>query len=260
MGQIDSTQIEPGTGTLDLALRVVEYLAYQSGPTSLGTIAAAFGASKSTVYRHLQTLQRHDFVRQQAGSGAYDIGVKMMVLGEAARSRFDIVTTARPDLIHLRDATGQAVTICTLIDDEALVLELTQGRTVIEFATRPGTRMALHASAHGKIWLAFGPDTLLAKVASKPLQAWTPQTLTDVDALVRDIEQVRARGWSEAPDQVISGVNALSAPVRDHHGQLIASIAIVGAKQFIPAGPEPGQIEAVLKTAARISKTMGWRR
>ncbi len=255
----ESRHGEPGTGTLDLALRVVEYLAYQSGPTPLGVIAAAFGASKSTVYRHLQTLQRHGFVRHDVTTGAYDIGVKMMVLGEASRSRFDIVSTARPELIQLRDATGQAVTICTLIDDEVVVLELTQGRTVIEFATRPGTRMALHASAHGKVWLAFGPDTLLSKLASGPLQAWTPQTLTDVDALVRDVEQVRARGWSEAPDEVISGVNALAAPVRNHHGALIASIAIVGAKQFIPAEPGPGQIKAVLETAARISKTMGWR-
>ncbi|MDH7794950.1 MULTISPECIES: IclR family transcriptional regulator [unclassified Beijerinckia] len=259
MGKAESVNTEPGTSTLDLALRLVEYLAYQSGPTPLGTIAAAFDASKSTVYRHLQTLQRHGFVRHDPATGSYDIGVKMMVLGEASRSRFDIVTTARPELLALRDATGQAVTICTLIDDEVVVLELTQGRTVIEFATRPGTRMALHASAHGKVWLAFGPDHLLDKVASAPLQSWTPDTITDPKRLIRDVKEARTRGWTTAPDEVISGVNTLAAPVRNHHGTLIASIAIVGAKQFIPATPTPAQITATLETAARISGTLGWR-
>ncbi|HEV2573020.1 MAG TPA: IclR family transcriptional regulator [Beijerinckiaceae bacterium] len=259
MSKAESVNTEPGTSTLDLALRIVEHLAYQSGPTPLGAIAAAFDASKSTVYRHLQTLLRHGFVRHDPATGSYDIGVKMMVLGEASRSRFDIVTTARPELLALRDATGQAVTICTLIDDEVVVLELMQGRTVIEFATRPGTRMALHASAHGKVWLAFGPDHLLDHVTSAPLQSWTPDTITDPKKLARDVKEARARGWATAPDEVISGVNTLAAPVRNHHGTLVASIAIVGAKQFIPATPEPAQITATLETAARISGTLGWR-
>lgn len=145
-----------GTSTLDLALRMVEFLAMQSRPLALAQIAAHFSASKATVYRHLVTLQRHGFVRQDPETGRYDAGVKLMVLGEALRARFDVLSAARSELMELRDRTGQAVTICALIDGEVVVLELVQGRTLIEFATRPGTRLDFHASAHGKVWLAFG--------------------------------------------------------------------------------------------------------
>jgi DNA-binding IclR family transcriptional regulator len=247
------------TSTLDLALRIVEFLAYQSGPTTLAAIATEFGASKATVHRHLRGLASRGFVRQDAATGRYDVGVKLMVLGEACRSRFDIVTTARPELIQLRDETGQAVTICALVDGDVVVLELTQGRTVIEFATRPGTKLALHASAHGKIWLAFGPATLLETERREPLPAWTPETITDPQTLERDVAKVRERGWSTAPDEVISGVNTIAAPVYDHQGRLVASIAIVGAKQFIPADPADAQVEAVVGTARRISRALGWR-
>ncbi len=186
----------------------------QSRPASLSQIAEALSASKATIYRHLVTLQRHGFVRQEAETGRYEAGIKLMVLGEALRQRFDIVSAAREELMTLRDRTGQAVTVCAAIDDELIVLELIQGRTLIEFATRPGTRLAFHASAHGR---------------------------------------------ATAPDEVITGVNTLAAPVFDHRKVLVGSIAIVGATQFIPPVPDPEQIREVVGSAARISRGLTWK-
>ena len=250
---------ETGTSTLDLALRMVEFLAGQSRPVALGDIAGEFAASKATVYRHLVTLQRYGFVRQDPDTGRYEAGVKLMVLGEAIRGRFDIVASSRPALMGLRDRTGQAVTLCALIDDEVVVLELVQGRSVIEFATRPGTRLAFHASAHGRIWLAFGPMRLLQETLAKPLPAWTPHTLTDPAALRTDVARARGRGWATAPDQVLTGVNTLAAPVFDHRGQLVASIAIVGSTQFIEPDPSASQLKDVTDCARSLSHDLGWR-
>lgn len=248
-----------GTSTLDLALRMVEYLAGQSRPVPLLQIAQAFSASKATVYRHLVTLQAHGFVRQEAGTGRYEAGIKLVVLGEAMRHRFDIMATAHSALINLRDQTGQAVTLCTLVDDEVIVLELVQGRTIIEFATRPGTRLALHASAHGKVWLAFGPAHLADRVLSGPLEAWTPQTITSGERLDHEVASVRERGWASAPNEVLPGVNTIAAPVFDHKGALAGSVAIVGSTQFIAADPTEAQLTGVLGCAARISRDLGWK-
>jgi DNA-binding IclR family transcriptional regulator len=248
-----------GTSTLDLALHLVEHLALQSRPLPLAEIAAHFSASKATSYRHLFTLQRHGFVRQEPGTGRYEAGLKLVVLGEALRSRFDVLSAARAELMALRDRTGQAVTVCALIDDEVVVLELVQGRTLIEFATRPGTRLDFHASAHGKVWLAFGPDELAGRVLAAPLRKWTPKTICDAKALRKEIAGIRARGWSNAPDQVITGVNTVAAPVFDHRGVLVGSLAIVGATQFIPPDPEDAQVREVTGAAARISRSLGWR-
>jgi IclR family acetate operon transcriptional repressor len=248
-----------GTGTLDLALRVLEFLATQSQPLSLAQIAGHFSASKATVYRHLTTLQRHGFVRQEPETSRYEAGIKLLVLGEATRSRFDILVAARSELMRLRDATEQAVTICRVVDGELVVLELVQGRTVIEFGTRPGTRLSLHATAHGKVWLAFGPPDLLRHALASPLQAWTPSTITDPARLGREIERVRAHGWAAAADEMITAVNALAAPVFDHRDGLVGSIAMVGATQFIPNPPHDAQVEQIVATAQRISRGLGWR-
>lgn len=247
------------TGTLDLALRILDHLAAQTAPTALTAIAQTFAASKSTVYRHLSALARHGFVRRDASTGRYAIGVKLMVLGETSRSNFETVTVARDTLLKLRDTTGYAVSLCALLDDDLVVLDLMHGRSIVEFSTRPGTRLALHASAHGKIWLAFGPEGLLEKVLRVPRPTWTSRTLTDAKAIASEVQAVRKRGWSTAPDEAVMGVNTLAAPVFDHRGALVASIAIVGSTQVIAAKPAPAQLRAVIDAARSVSRDLGWK-
>jgi DNA-binding IclR family transcriptional regulator len=243
---------DAATGTLDLALRVFEHLAYQSQPMPLGEIAKQFSSSKATIYRHLQALVQRGFVHQDEVSGNYEIGVKLVVLGEAARNRFDIARAARDELVVLRDTTQQAATVCGLIQGSVVVLDLIQGRTLVEFGTRPGTRLDLEGSAHGKVWLAFGADQVSAGQG-------TARGGAKATALASEVAKTRRRGWASAPNEVVDGVNALAAPVFDHSGRMAGSVAIVGATQFIQADPSRVQVEAVMKAAKRISRALGWK-
>lgn len=244
------------TGTLDLALRLLERLAYESHPMPLGAITKEFAASKATVYRHLQGLVQRGFVHQDKSSGNYEIGIKLVVLGEAARGNFDIARAARNELIALRDATQQAATVCGMVQGSLVVLDLIQGRTVVEFGTRPGTRLEIEVSAHGKVWLAFA-----APVAESLTNAGQglPRSSAKAVALALEISKTRRRGWAIAPNRVVDGVNALAAPIFDHSATMVASVAIVGATQFIPAEPSRTQIEAVVGAAKRISRSLGWK-
>jgi DNA-binding IclR family transcriptional regulator len=249
----------PGTSSLDLALRILEHLARESQPTSLASLATTFSASKATVYRHLQTLVRNGFARQDPETGRYDVGLKLLMLGEASRSRFDVSRAARGKLMELRDETRQAVTVCSLVEDELVVLELIQGQTVVEFGIRPGTRMDMHATAHGRIWLAFGRRDLMDRIFARPRRAWTPETIMDRAALEAEVERVRTRGWAVAPGELVTAVNALAAPVFDYRDALVGSLAVVGFTQFIPAEPDPAMIAAVVETARAMSRALGWK-
>ena len=246
------------TATTDLSLRLLERLAISREPIGISDLAREFETSKTKVYRHLQTLARHAFVRQDGATRRYEAGIKLFMLGERLRERFDILTAARSDMAQLRDATGQAVTLSTLVEDQVVVLELFHGHTIVEFGTRPGTVLDLHASAHGKVALAFGPAGLLDRCVSKPLKAWTPQTICSRAALERAVAEVRKRGWAIAANQVLTGVNGLAAPIFNHSGYYAGAIAIAGSVQHITATPSPEQIGAVTAAARGISKKMGW--
>ena len=246
------------TETVDLSLRLLDLLAASREPLGVSELAREFGASKTKVHRHLQTLARHAYVRQDEVTRRYEAGIKLFILGERLRERFDILTAARDDMARLRDATGHAVTLTTLSDDQVVVLDLFHGRTIVEFGTRPGTVLDLHASAHGKVALAFGPAGLFERCVAKPLKAWTPHTICSRPALERAVAEVRKRGWAIAPNQVLTGVNGLAAPIFSHSGGYAGAIAIAGSVQHITATPSPQHIRAVVAAARGISQKMGW--
>jgi DNA-binding IclR family transcriptional regulator len=248
----------PATETVDLSLRILERLAIAREPIGVSDLAREFQTSKATAYRHLQALVLNGFVHQEPTTLRYTAGIKLFILGERLRERFDVLTVARADLARLRDDTGQPATLSALIEGKVVVLDVLQGDAIVNFGTQPGTVLDLHASAHGKVALAFAPPELLERVLSRDRKAWTPHTICAPAALERAVAQVRARGWATAPNQVLHGVNGLAAPVFNHAGQYVGAVAIAGSIQYIPASPSPDQIKAVTQSAARISRKLGW--
>src|SRR4249920_4276841 len=105
-----------GTETVDLSLRLLEFLARSSEPVGVSDLAREFGSSKATVYRHLQALMLHGFVHQEPTTMRYAAGIKLFILGERLRERFDIIAVAREDMARLREDTGQPVTLSALME------------------------------------------------------------------------------------------------------------------------------------------------
>ena len=256
---LDAGEAAPVTDAVDLSLRLLERLALSHEPLGVSDLARELDSSKATVYRHLRTLVAHGFAEQDAKSTRYVAGIKLFILGERLRERFDLLHIARDEMARLRAETTQPVTLSTLVDDQVLVLEVLQGHAIVNFATQPGTILDLHASAHGKVALAFGPPGLLERCVSRPLKAWTAQTITSPKALQRAMAEVRSRGWAVAPNQVLDGVNGLAAPILNHAGGYAGGLAIAGSIQYIPAPPPAKQVKAVTQAAERISRKLGWK-
>ncbi len=239
-------------------LQMIELLAASSRPLALTAIARTLGLSKARAWRNLRSLVVHGYARQDSETDRYEIGSKLMMLGESVRERFGIVGAARLELAALRDATGHAVSLSALVGGVLTVLDMVQGRTIIEFGVRPGSHLPLHCSAHGHVALAFGPPGLTDTLLGAPLEAWTAHTIIDPAQLRRRVAMVRRQGWATADGQVLIGVNTLAAPVRDHRGEFAGAVAVVGASQFIHSRPSESLITQVTDAAARISRRLGW--
>jgi DNA-binding IclR family transcriptional regulator len=129
----------------------------------------------------------------------------------------------------------------------------------VNFGIQPGSVIDAHASAQGKVALAFGPEDLLERCClAKPLKAWTPHTICSPTALRRAVAQVRSRGWATAPNEFMVGLNGVMAPIFNHAGDYAGAVGIGGSIQHIPASPPLEQIKAVTQTAQRISHKLGW--
>jgi DNA-binding IclR family transcriptional regulator len=241
-------QYDKGLASVDLVVALIEMLAASRLPRGVSDIARAVGTSKPRVHRHLRALLDRGYVRQDPSSDRYEIGIKLLMLGESVRDRFDVLAAARGEMTRLREASGQAVTLASFADDKVTILEMIQGRTLIEFGIRAGATLDLHASAHGLVTLARGPERLLRLILSRRRTAWTPHTITTAKNLEAEIARVAERGWATACDQVLVGVNALAAPILDHKGALCGTIEAL---------PDQRQIALVTGAARRISASLG---
>src|SRR6476646_10699827 len=123
-GKPRSLDESPANETVDLSLRLLERLATLREAIGVSELAREFASSKATVYRHLQALMLHGFVHQEAATTRYAAGIKLFILGERLRERFDILAVAREEMAQLRDETAQPATLSALVESQVVVLEV----------------------------------------------------------------------------------------------------------------------------------------
>lgn len=246
-----------GVKAADLSLAILETVAFSPEPLGGSQIAAIVGIAKSAVFKHTQTLVERGYLVQDAVSLRYKLGPKAWLLSKLAPAVDDIAAIAEPLMRDARSATGLAVVLSTSTPKGVFVLATFTGTGSIEIGVRPGSELELHASAQGKIFLAYGPKSMSDHLARKELQPLTSHTITSLEVLMDEIGEIRKRGYATAPEQTLLGVNTIAAPVYNYMDKLVASVGLVGSIQHLPSEVEPAMIETMLNLASDISKAMG---
>lgn len=243
--------------SVGLTLDVLEAVAFAGSDVGVTELARQLGVTKATAFRHLKTLLERGYIAKTAGTSRYRLGIKSHLLGRMASSSIDLLAASEHAMQELRDKTGETAVLSAVETKVVRVVTTIKGKSPFEIGVRSGSELAFHASAQGKIALAFNRE-LARKLQPRTLSALTEHTISNWTRLQRELDLVRNRGWATAPEQVVLGLNAVAAPVFDGSGQCIATVAIVGSIQFILRNPEPQQINAVVKVGARISQNLGY--
>lgn len=254
-----SGQAGEGVQAAVLMLRTIEYLSENKRPVGVTALAQALETTKSRIHRHLQTLVQQGYVVQAPDSDKYEIGPRLMTLARHINESFDIAGFVSPALQELRNSLGHFAVYSQIEDNGMRVLATVSGNSQIEIGVKQGSLLPFHASAQGKLALAFGRDDMRQRAFESKREKFTPRTIVTATALDREIAMIRRRGWAVAPNEVAVGLNALAAPVLDATGSLVGAVGIVDLTQFIPPDPTKDQIKQTLSIAGRVSKMLGYK-
>jgi len=243
-----------GVRAANTVLSVLEAVAWAGEPIGVTQIAAALGAPKGAIFRHLQTLVERGYLAQDPDTNRYRLGAKVFLIAQLAPSSWDLARILEPPMREARDATGLSVVLSTPSPAGALVVATLNGTRPIEIGVRPGSTLALHASAQGKVFLAHG-------VAPVPEEfpRFTAHSLTDPAELVEVLARVRQDGYATAPEETLLGINAVAAPIFDHGDTVVAAVALVGSIQHITAPPATTLTEVIRRLATKGSLLLGWK-
>ncbi|MGG5818180.1 IclR family transcriptional regulator [Falsiroseomonas sp. HW251] len=243
-----------GVQAADTVLGVLEAVALAEEPLGVTQIATRLGLAKGATFRHLRTLLDRGYLLQDPATSRFQLGPKVALLGRLAPAGTDLAAIVQPALREARDASGLSVVISTPTPFGAFVLATLPGTNAIDIGVRVGSSLPAHASAQGKVHLAFGPPAALERLLAEPRPHLTPHTITDARALSTEIARVRAQGYATAPEEALLGVNALAAPVRDGQGRLAGSVALVGSIQHITREPEEKLLRIVRDLGQRATR------
>jgi IclR family transcriptional regulator, KDG regulon repressor len=258
MPRISGAQRGEGVQAVVFALQILEYLAQHRSTVGVTDLARVFDTTKSRMHRHLQTLVAAGYVMREEETERYRSGARLIAFGRAVAENFELTNAARPVMESLRASLGHAVALSQPEPDGMRVIATIAGKSAFEIGVKPGSMLSPHATAQGKLLLAFGGEAV-ERVLAKSLARSTPSTITERGALRAEIEQIRRQGWAIAPNQSVIGLNALAAPIFDALGTFIGAVAIVDSIQFVPEDPSARQIRETIAAGKRISVTIGYR-
>ena len=160
---------------VERALRVLD--AFLDAPGELGTneLARATGINASTVSRTLATLTAAGYVEHLPSSGRYRLGAHLLTLANHALAGLDLRTIARPHLQQLQQATGETSTLSVPGEHDAVTVDFVVSPAAVASVARVGRPSVAHATATGKVMLAFGPSV----PRGRPLERYTDRTIVE---------------------------------------------------------------------------------
>lgn len=212
--------------TVERTLDLIEFLR-EHGPTTLSTITATLDLPKSTVHRHLRTLEQRNYVIH--GDGGYALSLRFLDLGEHTRIRFPEYRLAAEKVDELAGETEERAQFMIEEQGRAVYVYQQTGQHAVKADTHPGKRVPIHASAAGLAILSqYSQQRIDAIIDQHGLTALTSNTITDPEALHDELDQIRERGYSINDQGIINGLRAIGVPVIGPDNDVIGGLSISG--------------------------------
>jgi DNA-binding IclR family transcriptional regulator len=241
-------------GSVARAIALIDALADSDAGLGVNELARRIGVNASTASRLLHTLEHAQLVERSPG-GPYRLGLRLVALSDRVLARLDLRELARPWLTWLVRETGETATLSLPGGGEAITVDYVPSPSSVASMARLGRPSVSHATAAGKVMLAFGdPDHW---PTAGELAAYTARTITDPGELEEALNAVRERGVAEAVGEREPDLNALAAPVMGRDGVLAAILGLQGPATRLPAAKRRALQRPLRRAATELSRSLG---
>jgi DNA-binding IclR family transcriptional regulator len=247
-----------GTQAVARAISLLKMFSDTQPEWSLSKLARAVDLNKTTAYRLLTALEREGMLTRNRRTGAYRLGPETIALGGRALRSNDLRSASHLELEALAQAVGEAATLEVLVGDQTLILEEVPASYLVATWQSIGTRYPAHATSTGQLLLAYRPDAERQAVLRPPFRRLAERTITDQEELARRLAQIRVQGYAIAVDELEPDFVAVSAPVRNHDGQVVAAVSIGGPATRLNPSRLPDVVRTVIQAGQRVSARLGY--
>jgi len=243
--------------TVEKTFRILELLA-TNAPLGVTEISIELGIEKSSVSRLLKTLFGLGYVVQSGHRGRYQLGPRLLYLGDCYLRENRLLKEAEPILQELAFATRSSAHLAVRVGEQLMVLAKEPSPERIQVASSIGSPVSPHASALGKVLLAGMDEKERQRFLPEELIPFTEHTIVDRRRLLEALDEVRRNGYALETSEEVMGVGCIAAPVRDSADRWIAALSVSGPLHGTAFRQDARSIELVVQKALALSALMGY--
>ncbi|MFB6223602.1 MAG: IclR family transcriptional regulator [Haloarcula sp.] len=194
---------------------------------TLSEIARELDYAKSTVHRHLRTLDHLGYIVER--DDGYHVGLRFLDIGDTARKSYTGYKLVREKVEEIADMTGERAQFFVEENGEAVYLARSGGDQAVHTDPGIGSRIPLYAASAGKAILAELPEEeLFEKIEQIDFSPVTEYTITDPDELLMELEEIRERGYSFNREESLRGTHAVGVAICGPDDDVIGGLSVTG--------------------------------
>ncbi|MDQ0044703.1 IclR family transcriptional regulator [Variovorax boronicumulans] len=255
-----------GIQSVEIGFTVLDAIRKAGGPISLSKIAEVTGLAVANTHYYMVSFQRVGLVQQDSDTGHYGLGTYALKLGVAALEQFDVYKLARPAMADISSRTGHTVFLGVWGNKgPTIVYRVAGGRSLPLLELRVGSVLPLLTSALGRNFLAHLPSTMTEAMVKEELAVYAPaiasSSKSDVPRTLGEVvdmcKRIKMQGYSQSRDSLLPNFTALSAPVFDLSGAIIAAMTVMGPTHLLKDQSEVEVLTLLRHYAVEISQTAG---
>ena len=247
-----------GVQSLGRAFAILEQVARHRDGIGLAELSHLVGLHNSTTFHLAKTLVSLGYLRQERHTKRYRVGRPLFALAASALDEIEMVSLATPVLEELSRELGEASHFAVRMGDVVVVIARTSGPSAFQLADRVGVVRPAHCTAVGKAILAsLQPDQLKRFLDRAGMKPSTAKSITEVPALLREIEEVRRTGIAIDDGEFNLEVRCLAVPVEDFTGKIVGALGISAPVWRLTRQALQSRSKIVQAAAARLGREFG---
>ncbi|HAJ31878.1 MAG TPA: hypothetical protein DCK79_00645 [Candidatus Atribacteria bacterium] len=249
--------------SIEKSIKILNYLSKTKRSVGITELSSKLFFPKSTVHRILNSLLSYSLVSQEKETSKYNLGLKILEYSNSFYNSFDFRQIAKPILKKICIETGLTTSLTAWYNGHSICIDSvtpSQKLNTHHLFIEIGKKMPFHCTASAKILLAYQTSEEIKRIINEnPLQKYTPRTIIDPKKLEEHLSKIRKNGFAICDEELEEGIKAISAPVRNINGKVIASITITGLSKRISNNNIEKLIKILVNSTQGLSKMLGYK-
>ncbi|MCZ0733843.1 IclR family transcriptional regulator [Phreatobacter sp. AB_2022a] len=249
-----------GVQSIEVGGRLLAAMVELGKPAMLRDLAAMAKVTSAQAHAYLVSFRKIGLVDQDAASGRYLLGPFALQLGLTRMREHVPLRMASQAAVELAAETGLMVTVTVWGSHGPTIIDVEESVRPVHVNLRVGAGYTVTGTATGRLFAAFLPEEIVGPLIEKELDAGrSGPARQQRERMAADFDEIRRRGFATTEGIPVPGINAVSAPVLDHSGQVQFAITLIGPAADLIVKGDSEQALFVRRFAENLSANLGFR-